>query len=145
MTRNTEGVILLEKDEGRRYGMRNLTAIFKADEAETGWRYAVSEWLLDPGFDGVGPHSHQANEELFHVLEGEPEILIGNVWTLAARGTFLRIPAGTMHDFRNLRPARARLLNVFIPGGFEPLMPDIVSWFANDARQKDHEPPQNAE
>lgn len=71
-------VILLAADEGRGFGMGDLTAIFKADEAETDCRYSVSEWLIDPGFEGVGAHSHQANKELFQVLDGEPEILIGD-------------------------------------------------------------------
>lgn len=124
-----EGVILLAGDEGRSYAMGNLTAIFKADEAETGCRYSASEWILDPGFEGVGPHSHEANDELFYVLDGEPEILIGKSWTKVATGTFIRVPAETMHDFRNRRPFRARLLNIFIPGGFERQMPGIVSWF----------------
>jgi mannose-6-phosphate isomerase-like protein (cupin superfamily) len=105
----TEEVILLAADEGRRYGMGDLTAIFKVDEAETGCRYSVPEWLLDPGFEGVGPHSHQANEELFHVLDGEPEILIGDSWTVVAKGTFVRILAQTMHDFRNRRSRPVRL------------------------------------
>jgi hypothetical protein len=47
----------------------------------------------------------------------------------------LRIPAGVTHDFENRSTNRAGALNVFLPGGFEVMMPAIVDWFAtqNDA------------
>ena len=123
------GAIMLGADEGRENRMGALTAIFKADEAETDARYSVSEWIVEPGFDGVGSHSHEANAEIFYVVDGEPEILIGETWHKAAGGTFIHIPATTTHDFRNRGVSVARLLNVFIPGGFERQMPSIVSWF----------------
>lgn len=121
--------IILRPGEGRRYEMGKLTAIFRADEGETASAYAVSEWWMEPGFDGVGAHDHAENDEMFHVLEGEADILVGSEWITAGPGTFLRIPAGVTHDFRNRSTARAGLLNIFIPGGFEREMPGIVEWF----------------
>ena len=126
---SARGVISLEPGSGRRYEMGKLTALFKADEAETDARYSVSEWILQPGFDGVGAHNHDFNEEVFFVLEGKPEMLVGTVWATFEPGAFIRIPAGTTHNFRNLTGAEARLLNFFIPGGFEREMPGIVKWF----------------
>ena len=40
-----------------------------------------------------------------------------------------RVPAGVTHDFYNTGTTRAGVFNVFIPGGFEANMPDIVTWF----------------
>jgi len=62
-------------------------------------------------------------------VEGEPDILIGETWHTVKRGAFVRIPGNIDHDFRNRTQSEARLLNVFIPGGFEKNMPAIVSWF----------------
>jgi Mannose-6-phosphate isomerase len=122
--------IVLPPEGGRGYAMGRLSARFKADEAETHAGYSVSEWLLEPGQPGVGAHSHDANDEIFYVLEGEAEILVGDTWHASPRDTFVRVPAGVTHDFRNRSNARARILNVFIPGGFERQMPAIVEWFA---------------
>ena len=122
-------VIELPPGGGRRYEMGRLTALFKADEEETGATYSVSEWILAPGQDGVGAHSHPANDEIFVVLEGAPELLVGDAWKAFETGAFIRIPAGVTHDFRNRTQQTARLLNVFIPGGFEREMPAIVDWF----------------
>ena len=44
-------------------------------------------------------------------------------------GTII-IPAGIDHDFANRTGERVGLINVFVPGGFETNMPEIVAWFA---------------
>ncbi len=124
-----EAVIHLLPGGGRSYALGAITAVFKADETETGARYSVSEWWLEPHAKGPGAHAHEANDEIFYVLEGVASILAGDAWLEAPMGSFLRIPAGTMHDFENRSAARTGLLNVFIPGGFERKMPAIVEWF----------------
>ena len=118
-------VIILRPGEGRGYDVGPMHAVFKADGAETGDRYCVSEWWLDGGQPGPGPHSHENNEELFYVVEGVMSFLVGTEWIEAARGSFVRVPAGTTHDFENRSDVRAGVLNVFIPGGFETMMERI--------------------
>mgnify|MGYP003297719327 CR=1 FL=1 len=121
--------IFLPPGMGRAYPMGRISAVFKADGPETEDRYCVSEWWLDAGQPGPGPHSHEANEELFYVVVGTMSFLVGEEWIEAPRGSFLRVPAGTPHDFENRTASRAGALNVFIPGGFEENMPSIVEWF----------------
>lgn len=123
-----EDVISLPPGAGRHYDAGPMHAVFKADGAETDNRYCVSEWWLEGGQPGPGPHSHDANEELFYVLEGAMSFLVGTEWVDASRGSFLRIPARTTHDFENRSDSRAGVLNVFIPGGFEHMMPRIVEY-----------------
>jgi mannose-6-phosphate isomerase-like protein (cupin superfamily) len=122
------GVVVLERGAGRAYHMGELDAVFKVDE-ETDGRYSISEWWMQPGFAGVGAHSHEENDEVFYVLEGAAEILIGDVWQAVSQGAFVRIPRTVDHDFRNTSLAEAGLLNLFIPGDFEREMPEIVAWF----------------
>lgn len=126
---STEDVIVLGPAEGRSYLCGPMRAIFKADGAETGSRYSVSEWWVEPNRIGVGPHSHEANEELFYVIEGTMTFRVADRFVDAPAGSFLRIPAGMIHGFENRTAARAGILNVFIPGGFEERMPDVVAWF----------------
>ena len=124
-----DGAIVLRPDGGRVYEMNTMRAVFKADGAETGNRYSVSEWWLDAGKPGPGAHKHDDNDEIFYVLEGTPSIQLGERWIDAAKGSYIRIPAGVRHDFENRTDSRIGLLNFFIPGGFEPMMPMIVDWF----------------
>ena len=128
----SNGAIVLPRGGGRRYAMGGLSAVFKADEAETQERYCVSEWWLRPHTDGPGAHLHEQNDEIFYVLAGQPEILVGDQWVALESGGFVLIPRGILHDFRNRTDEEAGLLNVFIPGGFERKMPAIVEWFAKN-------------
>jgi mannose-6-phosphate isomerase-like protein (cupin superfamily) len=93
--------------------------VFKADGPETADRYCASEWSVAPGGSGPGPHRHDANEEVFLVTRGTLWFLVGADRVEAPAGTFLRIPAGTVHDFENRGDAPATAFNVFLPGGFE--------------------------
>lgn len=120
--------LILHNGEGRIYDCGTMTAIFKADENETNEKYSVSEWWLQPNSDGPGAHSHEENDEVFYVLEGTMSFLVGEQWILAKKGTFLRIPSKTTHDFKNETDQPSGVLNFFIPGGFERNMPSIVKW-----------------
>lgn len=124
--------LFLGPGEGRSYAMGGMSAVFKADQGETGDRYSVSEWWLEPDTLGPGPHSHDANDEIFYVIEGTASILAGDDWLEAPKGSFIRIPATVVHDFQNRTAERVGLLNMFIPGGFEQNMPAIVDWFNNN-------------
>lgn len=121
--------LILEEGQGRVYTCGTMTAIFKADENETNEKYSISEWWLEPNSNGPGAHQHEENDEVFYVLEGTTSILVGEKWVDAKKGTFVRIPAKVIHDFKNKTDQKTGVLNFFIPGGFERNMPSIVNWF----------------
>jgi mannose-6-phosphate isomerase-like protein (cupin superfamily) len=128
--------IVLAPGAGREYPMGRIRAVFKADEAETLSKYSVSEWWLEPHTQGPGPHAHD-EDDLFFVIEGTMSVFVGERWIDAPRGTFVLIPGGTTHDFQNRSDTRAGILNFSAPGPFEPEMPAIAEWFAQN-------PPQDA-
>ena len=111
--------------------MGRISAIFKADEAETESRYSVSEWWLEPHTRGPGAHSHP-EDDLFYVIEGTMSLLVGERWIEAPTGAFILVPGGVIHDFENRGSVRAGVLNFSVPGPFEPQMPGIAEWFANN-------------
>jgi len=113
---------------GREYAMGPLTAVFKADGGETNGRYSISEWWLEPRTKGPGAHTHP-EDDIFYVLEGTMSIRVGTRWMEAKQGSFVLVPGGTKHDFENRTGKRAGLLNVSVPGDFEPEMPAIAEWF----------------
>ncbi len=120
--------IHLLPNRGRAYPMGPVRAVFKADGAETRGRYAISEWWLEPHTKGPGLHSHP-DDDVFYVLEGTLSIRVGNRWIEAKKGTFVLAPGGVKHDFENRTGKRAGMLNVSVPGDFEPNIPGIAAWF----------------
>lgn len=124
--------LVLRAEEGRSYECGAMRARFLADGEETGEQYSVSEWVLDPGCGGVGAHRHDDNDDVFFVTEGHITFEVdGQVLTLGPGG-FVRAAAGVLHDFRNDSDLPARMLNLYVPGGFERDMPGIVDWFARN-------------
>ena len=47
-TKSSRKPIVLGPGEGRPYPMGRIDAVFKADGAETGAGYSISEWWLEP-------------------------------------------------------------------------------------------------
>jgi quercetin dioxygenase-like cupin family protein len=63
----------------------------------------------------VPPHVHPAQEERFHVLEGEISLRIGRRRVHLRAGEDAAVPAGTAHSFRVRGDRTARLMNEFRP------------------------------
>jgi mannose-6-phosphate isomerase-like protein (cupin superfamily) len=120
--------IVLGPGEGRTYPMGRIDAVFKADGAETGAGYSISEWWLEPHTAGPGPHSHP-EDDVFYVIAGTMSVLVDDRWTEAAAGSFVLIPGGVTHDFENRGDVRAGVLNFYAPGTFEEHMPEIARWW----------------
>jgi mannose-6-phosphate isomerase-like protein (cupin superfamily) len=130
--------IFLPPGEGRSYPMGRISAVFKADGAETQREYSISEWWLEPHTQGPRAHSHAEDEDdIFYVIEGTMSFLIGDRWIDAPKGSFVLAPGGMRHDFQNRSSNRAGVLNFSVPGNFEKDMRAIVKWFAEN-------PPQDA-
>jgi quercetin dioxygenase-like cupin family protein len=136
MSNTPRKAIVLGPGEGRAYPMGRIGAIFKADGEETASRYSISEWWLDPHTKGPGAHSHP-EDDIFYVIGGTMSVLVDDEWTHAPAGSFVLIPGGVTHDFENRGELRAGVHNFFAPGTFEPAMPEIVNWYAEN-------PPGNA-
>lgn len=126
--------IFLAPGGGRSYPMGRIASVFLADRDETAGRYSISQWWLEANTRGPGAHSHD-EDDVFFVIEGTMSILLGESWVDAPRGSFVLAPGGMTHDFENRSGARAGVLNISVPGGFEAEMPGIAAWFA------EHPPP----
>ncbi|NVD38814.1 cupin domain-containing protein [Ensifer sp. HO-A22] len=123
-------------DGGRRYDMGAIQAVFKADGPETQGRFSISEWWVEARHEGPGAHSHDDNDEIFYVIEGTASILVGDTWHRMEKGSICVIPRGTLHDFRNESTSRMGLLNVYVGGPFESMMPMIVDWYRDNPAKR---------
>jgi mannose-6-phosphate isomerase-like protein (cupin superfamily) len=91
---------------------------FKATSATTNGALTLAEASVPPG-GGPPPHIHPNLDEAFFVLGGEMEFLNGTDTFRAGEGSFVFIPHGTRHRFRNVGLHVARMLFMFVPGSAE--------------------------
>jgi mannose-6-phosphate isomerase-like protein (cupin superfamily) len=121
--------VVLGPGEGRAHPTGDrVSAVFKADGAESDGRCSISEWWLEPHTKGPGPHDHP-DDDLFFLLAGSMRFLLGDEWVTVEAGGFVLVPGGMTHAFDNPGDVRAGFLNISAPGGFEAHMPGIADWF----------------
>lgn len=109
--------IVLAPQEGNRLTMGSSEVIFKAVGADTHGHLGLFENLIHPGGTAPGVHIHRHMEEMFYVLEGEVEILVGTRTVQGQSGAFVLVPRNTPHAFANRGTTPAKLLIMFCPGG----------------------------
>jgi mannose-6-phosphate isomerase-like protein (cupin superfamily) len=117
-TKRAGAVGYVPPGEGRSIWIVGDTYTFKAVGEDTGGAYALFEGSVPPG-SGPPPHIHHREDEAYYILEGEFEILDSDHTFTAGAGSFVRIPAGTLHRFENVGETTARMLVMFTPGGME--------------------------
>jgi quercetin dioxygenase-like cupin family protein len=116
--------ILRQPGEGRPIpGPEGL--IVKATAAETGGSVGVLEARSEPGF-GPPQHIHHDCDELFYVLEGSFEFLVGERRMSAGPGAFVFVPRGSVHASKVTSPGPARVLIAFVPGGQEGAFDELA-------------------
>jgi mannose-6-phosphate isomerase-like protein (cupin superfamily) len=91
---------------------------------EPGTALAVVETTTFSG-NGPPPHIHHREDEMLFVLEGTYAVLLGERELHAAPGSFVYIPRGTLHTYRNLGSDPARMLVTLTPAGFERFWQEI--------------------
>src|SRR3569623_1442367 len=106
--------------EGRTVGLVGDVYRFLASGEETGGKYALLENVVGPG-GGPPPHSHSREEEGFYVLEGEVTFFAGGERIVARPGTFINMPIGSVHTFKNETQKPACMLITIAPAGLEKM------------------------
>jgi mannose-6-phosphate isomerase-like protein (cupin superfamily) len=73
---------------------------------------------IQPGRE-LEPHVHAEEDDSFFILEGEMTFLFGDEEVAAPPGTFVLVPPGIEHAFRNDGDVPVRMFNIHAPGGFD--------------------------
>jgi mannose-6-phosphate isomerase-like protein (cupin superfamily) len=107
---------VLPEGEGKGFPLPGARIVFKVwGEHEPG-NHDLAEFTAEPGFRGPKPHIHRVHEELFYVLEGEFDFLVGDEVARVGPGGLVNVPPGVVHDFRNVGSTPARWLGIHSPG-----------------------------
>ncbi len=88
------------------------------DGKQTHGVFALVEIVAAPG-GGLPPHVHHREEETFHVVEGEMEIVCGGHHVHLRSGDTFFAPRGIPHAPTTVGDQPARILVTITPAGFE--------------------------
>ncbi len=99
---------------------------YLATGEETDGHYFMMEGLVPPG-GGPPPHIQTREEEGFYILEGTVTFWVEDDEIEASAGTFLHVPRGVRHNFRNRSDLEARILFLFAPAGIERMLSKMAA------------------
>ncbi len=116
--------ITLEPGEGKSFWLLGDLYTFKLTGDDTGGAFALVENTVQPE-NGPPPHIHLREDETFFVLEGEFSFLRGDTTFSANPGSFIYIPKGTLHTYKNVGGVIGRLVFLLTPAGFEKFFEEI--------------------
>jgi quercetin dioxygenase-like cupin family protein len=104
--------------------------LIKASEVAEGSGSAFAEYTAAQG-DDPEPHTHETEDEMFYVLEGEMTFRCGGKSFDVDKGGFIFLPRGLKHGYTVRSKEPARLLVVTSPvregfkGGWRGFIADI--------------------
>ena len=82
-------------------------------------RFNLAIVTMAPGRMGPPAHKHAEEDDSFLVLDDELVFILGDEEIVAKAGTFVLVPPGVDHTFRNPTDHPVRILNVHAPAGFD--------------------------
>lgn len=124
-------VVAVAPSEGQTVWVLGDRYTFKVTGEQTNGMYTLIEQQVMPQ-SRPPPHIHHTEDEAFYMLEGEVTFFSGNATVQATAGTFIHVPRGTVHTFKNESSAPARMLVLITPAGFEQFFKE-VGQSTNDA------------
>ncbi len=87
-----------------------------ADSSATHGALSSHRVVLGRGAAGAVPHRHDKSSELFFILDGTLDVLVGEDIVAAGPGDLLVVPAGRVHAFGAHRDSAAEALIIITPG-----------------------------
>jgi mannose-6-phosphate isomerase-like protein (cupin superfamily) len=128
------GPFILQPGDGREIDLGGFVMHVKATAADTDHAFTLLE-AAEPARFGPPMHIHRDAAEAFYVLEGEYVIFVDDREFRCPAGSFIYIPAGTVHGFR-VGDVPSRKLNLYVPeamvGYFDELAAAVASGTVDD-------------
>ena len=98
-TSEPRGVVVVRGADAECHALPGGSAMWLlADGPATAGQLSVHRTVLRDGADGAGPHHHTMAAELFYVLSGSLQILVGDEIVVAGAGDVVMVPPGMSHE-----------------------------------------------
>lgn len=119
MTSTAAGRPFLKRsDQGEALWFLGSLVTVKASAEDTRGQLSIVEFVNPAGF-APPVHRHQAEDEMFYILDGEATFHCDGATFDAGPGDFVLLPVGLPHTFVVGAGAPLRTLQITTPAGFE--------------------------
>lgn len=105
---------------------------FIATGEETGGQYDLFDAYVPPNV-GTSPHIHLKQDEGFYIIDGQVEFQLDDKTLTATPGTFVNVPKGHVHAYRNIGTEPARMMVQGVPSGLDKLIEDTSRAYSDPA------------
>ncbi|NUT56580.1 MAG: cupin domain-containing protein [Thermoleophilia bacterium] len=106
--------VVVAPGEGHRVG--NVEFLARSKDTP---RFNLAIIVIQPHRGGPPAHRHKDEDDAFYILEGELTFGVEGEEVVAGPGTFVLVPPGLEHTFRNDGDAVVRMVNIHAPAGFD--------------------------
>ncbi|HTE46742.1 MAG TPA: cupin domain-containing protein [Gemmatimonadaceae bacterium] len=103
--------------------------LFKLTAEETAGSFTLGLASVPAG-GGPPAHVHDAEDELFLILEGQYRVYVDGEWTDVGPGSAVYLPRGREHTFQVIGATPGRHWVLTTPSGFERYYSRVASLFA---------------
>src|SRR4051812_27017904 len=98
------GGVLVRGGEAEQLALPNNVTTLLAEGAETNGAFSAIRATLAPAADGARPHHHTKASELFFVIAGGIDVLVGEQIVTVRAGDLAVVAPNAMHAFANASP-----------------------------------------
>ena len=107
-------VKIVEPDKGRHIAIANDINTILASKEDTEGTYSILEIKVFPN-GGPLPHIQTREHEGFYIIEGQIVFNVNGKRIEANPGTFVNVPPGILHSFKNEQDKVAKIIVVLSP------------------------------
>lgn len=97
---NPDHAVLVRAADAEVLNATANTMYLLADGADTGGVISAARSKMPKATPGANPHYHRNAPEMFFIIEGGLDVLVGDKVVTARDGDFLLVPPGMSHAFR---------------------------------------------
>lgn len=122
---STSNPKILKNGEGEKLIVLGDNQTLKLTGKDTGGLYTLIEQYNDPEME-IPMHIHQNEDEIFHVLEGELEIKVGEETKRLNAGDIGFCPRGIPHSWKVVGDNKAKVRLSIFPAGLENMFQELA-------------------
>ena len=115
---------IIKKDAGYKLNVVGDNQVIKLSAKDTNGQFTLIEQNNAPGM-GIPPHVHENEDEVFHVLTGKVEMIVGEESTTLSAGDMIFCPRGIPHSWRVVGETKARAMLSIFPAGLEGMFEEL--------------------